>query len=220
MTEPLGRSDDPSGAAHDVDLVVIATPDAVIADVASKVKPVESTVVAHLAGSLGLDVLAPHARTAAIHPLASLANPTVGARLLADHCRFAVAGDPMAARIVADLGGTAFEVEDDDRAAYHAAATIASNHLVALFGQLERVASSIGLPLDAFMNLARASLDNVEAIGPVAALTGPVSRADWPTVRRHLAALEPDEKALYEALAAAALTLAHPTMSGQHPWRA
>src|SRR5436305_1901544 len=69
-------------AAHGTDLVVIATPDAAIAEVAQAVRPVESTVVAHLAGSLGLDVLAPHARRASLHPLVPLADPEVGSRQL------------------------------------------------------------------------------------------------------------------------------------------
>ena len=55
----LGRDDDVAGAAAAVDLLVIATPDATIARVAAAIEPVETTVVAHLAGSLGLEVLAP-----------------------------------------------------------------------------------------------------------------------------------------------------------------
>src|SRR5438105_6633786 len=64
---PLGRGDDVRAAARDVDgegvdLLVIATPDGAIGAVAAAVEPVERTVVAHLAGSIGLDVLAPHRR--------------------------------------------------------------------------------------------------------------------------------------------------------------
>ena len=46
--------------------------DAAIAEVARTVDPSDSAVIAHLAGSLGLDVLAPHRRVAALHPLVSL----------------------------------------------------------------------------------------------------------------------------------------------------
>jgi predicted short-subunit dehydrogenase-like oxidoreductase (DUF2520 family) len=103
--------------------------------------------------------------------------------------------------VVADLGGTALEVGDADRASYHAAACIASNHLVALLGQVERVAATAGVPLTAYLDLVRATVDNVEQLGPVAALTGPVSRGDDATVARHLAALAPAERPAYEALA-------------------
>ena len=156
--------------------------------------PVEGTVVAHLAGSLGLDVLAPHPRRAALHPLVSLPDAEVGARRLRAGAWFAVAGDPpgslaLMEALVADLGGRSFTVADADRAAYHAAAAIASNHLVALLGQVERVAAGAGVPLEAYLDLVRATLDNVAEMGPAAALTGPVARGDWATVERHRAAL-------------------------------
>ena len=55
---------------------------------------------------------------------------------------------------------------DGDRAAYHAAACIAANHVVALLGQVERVAASVGLDLEAFLPLTRAAVDDVAALGP------------------------------------------------------
>ena len=203
----LGRGDDLAPAAEGVDLLVVATPDAAIAEVAARVAPSDGAVVAHLAGSLGLDVLAPHPRRAGIHPLVALPSSEVGARRLVDGAWFAVAGDPLARRVVADLGGHAFEVADEHRPAYHAAAVIASNHLVALLGQAERVAAAAGVPLAAYLDLVRATVDNVAELGPTAALTGPAARGDWATIDRHLAALDPAEHEAYRALVAAARRL-------------
>ena len=98
-------------------------------------------MVVHLSGSLGLDVLAPHPRRAALHPLVPLPDPEVGAGRLAAGVTFAVAGDPVAGRDGRALGGRPVAVADADRAAYHAAACIAANHVVALLGQVERVAA-------------------------------------------------------------------------------
>ena len=212
VAEPVRRGDDVSAAAAGVDLLVLATPDAVIAEVARAVTPVERTVVAHLAGSLGLDVLAPHPRRAAVHPLVSLPDAEVGARRLRSGAWFAVAGDPpdalgMVEALVADLGGRSFTVADADRAAYHAAAAIASNHLVALLGQVERVGAGAGVPLEAYLDLVRVTLDNVAEMGPAAALTGPVARGDWATVERHREALPGDELVAYDAMVAAARRL-------------
>jgi predicted short-subunit dehydrogenase-like oxidoreductase (DUF2520 family) len=212
VADPVRHGDDASHAAAGVDLLVLATPDAVIAEVAGSVAPVEGTVVAHLAGSLGLEVLAPHRRRAALHPLVSLPDADVGARRLRAGAWFAVAGDPPEALalvegLVVDLGGRSFAVADADRAAYHAAAAIASNHLVALLGQVERVAAGAGVPLEAYLDLVRATLDNVAEMGPAAALTGPVARGDWATVERHRAALPSDELVAYDAMVAAARRL-------------
>ena len=202
--EPVG------GAAAGTDLLVIATPDAVVAETAAAVVPQPGTVVAHLAGSLGLDVLAPHARRAAIHPLVSLPDAEIGARRLQAGAWFALAGDGLAQRAVDDLGGRWFTVADEDRARYHAAAALASNHLVGLLGQVGRVAGDIGVPPEAFWDLARGTLDNVVALGPAAALTGPAARGDWDTLRRHLAALPEAERPAYRALADAARRLVDP----------
>ena len=76
-----------------------------------------------------------------------------------------------------------FRVHDAGRVAYHAAATVASNHLVALLGQAARLADAAGVPPAAFFPLVRATLENVETLGPEAALTGPVARGDVDTVR-------------------------------------
>ncbi len=203
----LGRGEDPSGAAASVDLLVLATPDAAVADVARAVRPVETTVVAHLAGSLTLDVLEPHVRRASVHPLAPLPDPERGADRLRGAV-MAVAGDPLAREVVEALGGRPVEVADEHRVAYHAAACMAANHLVALMGQVERVAGPVGLALDAYLGLARASLDDVARLGPAAALTGPAARGDEATLDRHRAALEPDERPAYDALAEAAARLA------------
>ncbi|MGB3053847.1 MAG: DUF2520 domain-containing protein [Acidimicrobiales bacterium] len=206
VAEPLRRGDDVARAAHGVDLVLVATPDAVVGDVAARIEPVPTAVVAHCAGSLGLDVLT-QPRVAAIHPLVALPSAVLGAERLAAGAWFAVAGDPLAQRVVADLCGRWFTVADADRAAYHAAAVVASNHLVALMGQVERIASGIGVPLEAYLDLVRATIDNVQTLGAADALTGPVARGDWATVGRHLAELDPSEHEAYRALAAAARRL-------------
>ncbi|MHB1777684.1 MAG: DUF2520 domain-containing protein [Acidimicrobiales bacterium] len=208
VRRPLGRGDDPSDAAAGVDLLVIATPDDVVAEVASAVHPVEGTVVLHLAGSLGTDVLAPHRRRAALHPLVPLPDPSAGAQRLTGGVTFAVAGDRLAAAIAGQLGGRVVEVADADRPAYHAAACIAANHVVALLGQAERVAASAGLGLEAFLDLARAAVDDVARLGPAAALTGPASRGDWATLAAHRDALDPSERPGYHAGAALARRLA------------
>jgi len=204
---PLGRTDDLRAAAAGVDLLVLATPDGAVADVAARVQPVPATVVAHLAGSLDLDVLAPHARPASIHPLVALPDPAVGAERLRG-AWFALAGDPLVRTLVDDLGGRWFTVADEDRAAYHAAACIASNHLVALLGQAERVSAAAGVPREALLDLVRATVENVADLGPRRALTGPVARGDLETLERHRAALDPSELAAYDAMVSEARRLA------------
>jgi predicted short-subunit dehydrogenase-like oxidoreductase (DUF2520 family) len=194
-------------SADGVDLLVLAVPDGAISSVAAAIDPVETTVVAHLAGSVGLDALAPHERRAALHPLVALPNADLGADRLRG-AWFATAGDPLVQRVVAALGGRQFAVDDVHRAPYHAAAVIASNHLVALLAQAQRVGTAAGVPFDAYLDLVRATVENVAALGPKGALTGPAARGDTVTIQRHLDALPEDERPMYALLADACRRLA------------
>jgi predicted short-subunit dehydrogenase-like oxidoreductase (DUF2520 family) len=202
MLPILGRDDDVAAAAADVDLVIIATPDHTIGDVARAIRPSAHAVIAHVSGSAGLHPLARHQRRAVLHPLVALPDAERGAeRLVGAWFGIAEDGDPLVAEVVATLRGRVVHVAETEWPRYHAAAVIASNHLVALLGQAERVATSIGAPVEAFLDLARGSLADVAALGPRDALTGPVRRGDTATVARHLDALPPDERPAYEAMA-------------------
>lgn len=201
------RHDDPAAALADVDLLVLAVPDGSIAEVAAAVDQ-GAGVIAHLSGSRPLDVLAPHNRRASLHPLMTLPNAEQGAARLLESCAFAISGDPIATRVVESLGGHSFTVDDNDRPTYHAAACIASNHIVTLAAQVERLAKAIGAPPEAFWDIATAAIDNVRNADATAALTGPASRADWETIEAHLASLPADERQLYRVVSRSAADLA------------
>jgi len=212
------RAVDVAGVGHvdgiDTELVIVATPDAAIAATAAALVPTVApgTLVVHLSGACSLaelDKLAtarPDVFVGSLHPLQSLPSAEVGAaRLPGSWC--AVDGHAGVERLAVSLGLRPFRVDEDRRVAYHAAATVASNHLVALLGQASRIAADAGVPPEALLPLVRATLDNVDALGPEAALTGPVARGDADTVARHLDALPADEQRAYRALAAEALRL-------------
>jgi predicted short-subunit dehydrogenase-like oxidoreductase (DUF2520 family) len=211
VVELLDLGDPLAEAARGVDVVVLSVPDGAVAAVAASIDAVPTTLVVHLAGSLTLDVLAPHPRRASLHPLVPLPDPESGAGRLRG-AWMALAGDPGVEEMAQALGGRSFRVADEHRVAYHAAATVAANHLVALLGQVERVAAEAGVPLAPYLELAASALADVARAGPAAALTGPVSRGDWDTVRHHLAALPAGERDAYLALAESAARLTTETV--------
>jgi predicted short-subunit dehydrogenase-like oxidoreductase (DUF2520 family) len=194
-----GRDRSVTQAGDGVDLVLICVLDEHVETIAARIDRSDATV-AHVSGSHGLEVLSSHPRRAAVHPLVALPNAEVGARRLRAGATFAVAGDAVAREVVDALGGRAIEVPDGSRVAYHAAAAIASNHLVGLLGQVERVAATAGLDLDVYLDLVRATVDNVAELGPSAALTGPAAREDHATIERHLAALDESEREAYRVM--------------------
>jgi predicted short-subunit dehydrogenase-like oxidoreductase (DUF2520 family) len=203
-----------SEVARGAALVLVATPDRAIEQVLLTAEPAiePGALVVHLAGSRGLDVFAPllelrtGLRVGAMHPLQSFPSTTTGLERL-EGAWAAVAGDPGVSDIARSLGLRPFDLADSDRGRYHAAAVIASNHLVALLGQVERLASSCAVPFEAFAPLVLASVQNSFALGPAGALTGPVARGDLATVEQHLRDLDPAERDAYRALAREAARL-------------
>jgi predicted short-subunit dehydrogenase-like oxidoreductase (DUF2520 family) len=196
-------------------VVIIATPDAAIEPVAtacaSSLEP--DALVLHLAGSRGLDVFGalldarPDVRLGALHPLQSFPSTSAGLERLPGSYA-AIAGDPEVEALAQQLELRPFRVSDAMRAQYHAAAVVASNHVVALLGQVERMASAAGVPFDAFAPLVLASVENAFNLRPARALTGPVARGELATVRAHLENLDPGERDAYRALAREAARLA------------
>jgi predicted short-subunit dehydrogenase-like oxidoreductase (DUF2520 family) len=189
------------------ELVLLAVPDDAIEYVAGQLRAVDGQVVAHAAGSRGLDVLGRHARVGSLHPLVPLASGERGAKRLIG-ATYSVAGDDVIDHVVTTLRGRILRLRDDQRPAYHAAATVCANHLVALMGHVERLAQSAGLNLEDFLPLARLALDDVDEFGPARALTGPASRGDMATIDAHLAVIPEAERSTYVAMANAAFELA------------
>jgi predicted short-subunit dehydrogenase-like oxidoreductase (DUF2520 family) len=196
-----------------VDLIIISTPDAAISETALIVaaRAEHGALLIHLAGATGIEALEgvrstrPDLVLGSLHPLQTLSDDNAFEKLQAAFC--AVEGPQEIEELAREIGLTPFYVLPANRSAYHAAAVVASNHLVALMGQVERMASSAGVPFEAFAPLARAALEAALIGGPQSALTGPVSRGDTATIEAHLRDIDPSELAVYKALARDALRL-------------
>jgi predicted short-subunit dehydrogenase-like oxidoreductase (DUF2520 family) len=199
----------------DSKLILIATPDDIIGKVArelaiaQKATPAGRTVL-HTSGALSSSVLNPLARiglhTGSLHPLVSVSDPQSGAAALSG-AFFCLEGDAaalrIASRLVRDLGGNSFTIESNRKPLYHAAAVMASGHLVALFEIAAEMLQRCGLdPKKAqrvLLPLVESTVKNLSRFGPARALTGTFARGDLATVKKHLAALEAEDNA--EALA-------------------
>jgi predicted short-subunit dehydrogenase-like oxidoreductase (DUF2520 family) len=196
---PLGRGAD----AHSATTVLLCVPDGEIAAAAAAVAA--GPLVGHCSGATGLEPLAPH-EAFSLHPLMTVpagARPDVlaGAGCAIDGAtpRALAAAEALAAA----LGMRAMHVEDEDRAAYHAAASIASNFLVTLEGAAERLAATAGVDRALLAPLVRAAVEDWARLGAEQALTGPIARGDEETVARQRAAVAertPDLLPLFDVL--------------------
>ncbi|MFZ0530164.1 MAG: DUF2520 domain-containing protein, partial [Propionicimonas sp.] len=191
---PLRRGEHPRPG---VGVVLLCVPDHAIGAVARTIEP--GPLVGHCSGATTLEPLGDHPAFS-LHPLM-----TVPAGGVTDFTGVvcAVAGHPVATELALRLGMRPIEVADEDRAAYHAAASMASNFLVTLEDAAERVAATAGLHREDLLPLVRATVENWARLGRDA-LTGPISRGDAATVEKHrqvLLARTPDLVDLYDTMA-------------------
>ncbi len=203
---PAGRDATAEGA----DIVLLAVPDAAIATASARIA--SGRLVGHVSGATTLEPLAPH-EAFSIHPLMTVTAATVSfAGVPAALAGSTPRARSTAAALAGALGLAGFEVADADRAAYHAAASIASNFLVALEGFAEELAGTAGVEHAVLVPLVRATVDNWATAGARDALTGPIARGDHETVARQRAAVAkrlPGRLALFDALVLATRDLAN-----------
>jgi len=197
-------------AIEDARIVLLAVRDDVISDVASELAGLEeipwsSYVVLHHAGSLGPGPLKALARSGAevgvLHPLQCLAGPATGAQI-PDGTRARIEGTPRACRVATALARAIGLVplapgrswSDRERVRYHAAASLASNDLLALLSHSVEALRASGVAerdiLPALLPLVHGTLRQAAKHGIAGSLTGPAVRGDLGTLRRQLEELE------------------------------
>jgi predicted short-subunit dehydrogenase-like oxidoreductase (DUF2520 family) len=198
-------------------VILIATPDDEIASVAQELarigdEELRGRVVLHTSGAMDSGVLdAARERGALVgsmHPLQSfsgVAAPPLEGKV------FTIEGETQAVRvarrIARALGGSPVRIAGSKKLLYHAAATMAAGHVLAVEEAATQLLLSLGMKrseaVRALLPLTRQVLENFERLGPRAAWTGPLSRADYHVVRAHLVALGESPKEFaqaYEAL--------------------
>jgi predicted short-subunit dehydrogenase-like oxidoreductase (DUF2520 family) len=216
----------PPDVLLEAEVVILAVRDGMIGEVAEMLVGTglvnKRHVLLHCAGAASAEELLATVAgkvggIGTLHPLSAIADPKLAMRALKGTV-FGVEGDPhgraTAAKLVTAIGGIVLELDSSQMAAYHTAAALASNYVVATIDAAAQVLASAGVAPDAaaraLVPLAEGALRNVAARGTTAGLTGPVRRGDAATVQRHIDALRalPDVAEIYRALARRAVEIA------------
>jgi len=192
-----------TSAVMDADVILLATPDDALAEVARRLAKLAGNksggkVVLHSSGALDNSVLRALGRcgaaTGSIHPMQTFTN---NSRPNLQGVIFAIEGDARARRaagtIARALGGVPVPVASGSKPAYHAAGTLVAGHALALTEAAAQMLIKLGFTrphaVQTLLPLMRQMLDNFEKHGPRAAWTGPASRGDYATVKKHQRAL-------------------------------
>jgi predicted short-subunit dehydrogenase-like oxidoreductase (DUF2520 family) len=212
QTSLLGRGAQPPALNPGSTMVLLCVPDAAIADACELIAPAvpAGTPVGHSSGATPLTALdaatARECPTFSLHPLQTIPAPDTS--IAGAPCAVAGSGEAVRARahaLASALGMRPFDVPEEHRAAYHAAASMASNFLVALEEAAAELLDAAGVdnPREILAPIVLRTAANWADAGPEA-LTGPIARGDEHVVAAHLDALDermPELRPLYEALA-------------------
>ncbi len=205
-------------------VVIIAVSDDAIGNVVRSIEGrLNGKVFAHTSGSIPSSILSPLRKKGgfigSFHPLQSFGSRESGA-VLVKRCYVAIEGDEEAVKILWGLaeriGAKPFRIKTEGKVLYHASAVMACNlfyglyylatEMLSLCGVEERIKGKVLIPL------VEGTVENIKALGPVKALTGPVVRGDVGTVEKHLEEMEKhsldEHKRIYKALSRVLLKMA------------
>ncbi|RLB07959.1 MAG: DUF2520 domain-containing protein [Deltaproteobacteria bacterium] len=194
----------PEEIVQEADLVFITTSDSAIEEVCERIANKEGfrpgQIVVHTSGALPSTILLKArekgALIASVHPLQSFADVKEAIKIIPSSI-FCLEGAaeaiPTLMELVRTLGARPFSIDTRYKSLYHAAAVVASNFLVTLYYLSFKLYEAIDIPREeasqALLPLIKGTVNNIEKLGPVKALTGPIARGDLNVVKGHLEAL-------------------------------
>lgn len=194
----LGADVVPPEDLPDCDVVLLGVPESAVTGVAGTVARTlrRGGVVWHLSGSLGIAPLEPVAAAGgwrcALHPVQAFPDVESGMERLPGSAWGLTCDEPVHewARTVVeeDLGGRVFDVSENARPVWHAAAVTTANGAVALLSLGERLLGAIGVNEagEVLGPLAAAAVAHASGRGATGSLTGPAVRGEWATVTTHV----------------------------------
>jgi predicted short-subunit dehydrogenase-like oxidoreductase (DUF2520 family) len=189
---------------------------------ASREQILTGSLVFHLAGRFGLDVLQPlntgAVLLAALHPVRSLTDAALSLdEFSGTACVAEGSGAALSALkpLVTSIRGTWLPVAAIDRGLYHASVSIISNITKAVAWKAQKWQRKAGLPEETAKavthQLLQSTMVDLFRSGARQSITGPVVRGDTSTIAAHIDAIRathPEDVEVYRVLARTVLDLA------------
>lgn len=202
-----------AGLVEESSLLFLTTPDSIIKPTWEEIRPlpIEGKLICHCSGALPSDVFSGIEHTGAfgcsLHPMLPFSDRYCSYKPL-KHAFFTIEGADQAVHAVTGLftrlGNSVCRIQSAYKPAYHAAASILSNQVIAVLDTGYRLLEECGFSREAAINatkeLVRQNIENVLAHDCIQALTGPIDRCDQKTVQKHLDCLHGEDLHMYQVL--------------------
>lgn len=194
------------------DSIILSTPDGAIKKVWEEFpkEQISGRIICHLSGSLSSDVFSGiedyNAYGISIHPFIAFSDKESVYHQL-NEVSFTLEGHPFAVNkwqtVFERTGNAVMEITKEVKPLYHAAASMLSNHVVAVLETGYQLLKRCGFSEQDARSfsgvLVKNNVANVIKDGAVDALTGPIERGDVETVNMHLSVLNRKEQGIYKA---------------------
>lgn len=183
-------------------MIFFTVPDDKIGEVWEAAKPyAHGKIIAHCSGIHSSNIFSDIDRTGSmaysIHPLCAVSDRETSWQALGG-VLFTIEGDERnisnIQNMFAQMGNRTCFISAENKIKYHAAASLASNHMTAVFFMAQKLFLECGFSMqqanEELYRLAKGNLENIHAQGCINSLTGPVERGDKNTVQKHMDALD------------------------------
>jgi predicted short-subunit dehydrogenase-like oxidoreductase (DUF2520 family) len=185
------------------DLIIVAVPDDKLPGILSNIKCPDDSVVAHTAGSLGLDIFPAFLKhTGVFYPLQTFSyNRKI---LFRDLPFFLEASDPVSSRILNEvaesISGRVHFTDTDHRRLLHIAAVFVCNFTNHMLTAGKQITEKAGFPFEVLEPLINETVTKAVENGPENSQTGPAYRSDKGTIKKHidLLSFSPELQGIYK----------------------
>lgn len=206
----------------DNDVLFLTVPDGEILSVWNYIKElncIKNKIICHCSGALASDVFSDAEKLSvfgfSVHPIFAINSKKESWKKL-KNAIFTIEGnskkiDDMVF-LIKNMGNSVSVIDGNSKTKYHAAAVMASNHMIALVKTAVDILCECGFSedsaLEALIPLMEGNLSNIKEVGCMQALTGPIERNDLLTVKKHLDCLSENQRTLYQNLSLVLINLA------------
>jgi predicted short-subunit dehydrogenase-like oxidoreductase (DUF2520 family) len=187
------------------EVLIVAIPDQSIPEVAGKINCNKKTIIAHTAGSSGLDVFPPALKnTGVFYPLQTFSEKR---KPDLSKVPFFIEGSDRfceeSLRILAEsISSSVFFTDTTHRRLLHLAAVFASNFTNHMLTIAKNLSDESGIPFEVYRPLILETIDKAIETGPEKSQTGPAIRYDLKTIEKHLDLLtfSPEIRNVYDKI--------------------
>jgi predicted short-subunit dehydrogenase-like oxidoreductase (DUF2520 family) len=184
------------------EIIIVAVPDHKLEEVLSRIKCSENSIVAHTAGSFGLELFPGKIkRKGVFYPLQTFSR---GRETDFNQLPFLIeASDEGSAELLGSLaeqiGGRSYFVDSESRRIVHLSAVFVNNFTNFMLTAGKDISSKAELPFSILEPLIKETISKALDNGPEISQTGPAIRNDQNTIEKHLELLSfsPDLQNLY-----------------------